>query len=583
MKDLISQTRLVAAQRRAARRLQDFGRSEDGAIVAYTLFVLLLMLAAGGIAVDVMRQEMERAHLQNTADTAVLAAAGAPYGSDQKAIVEDYFAKAGLSSYLHAIDDDGLNDDDDIITTLNASKVSISASRSLDTYLMKLSGVDTLTANAASSAERRIPKLEVVMVLDVSGSMRHNSKLSNLKTAGKKFVSTILNGSKTGDSVIAIVPFSWSVTPTAAMFEALAVREAHNYSTCLRFQDNDFNHASLATGNSGFSEGNTIDQMIYTSVYGSFDNHNNSWRSCFTDEYMQIQPFSFSETTLHSKIDSFQADGNTSGHQGMNWGAAMLDPTFRQITPNLIAANEMDSSLTSIPSNYNEAETLKIIVMMGDGQNTTSYFFDNNPYRGRHSDLYEVVYQDREFKYAYHIYKHNKSNDESKCRKNKWECVYEAAGPAQSVYYLHDRDDARYYSIDEEEWINESEFDDLPNSMPGFISKEQLTWEMAWGLMSPEYYNTITGNSGPWNDYVGSGSLNGSAKDTRMLNVCTATKNQNVVVYTIGFEISQGGTAETVLRNCASSPAHYYRAEGININDAFSSIASNVVNLRLTQ
>ena len=76
---------------------------------------------------------------------------------------------------------------------------------------------------------------------------------------------------------------------------------------------------------------------------------------------------------------------------------------------------------------------------------------------------------------------------------------------------------------------------------------------------------------------------NGDDKNNMMSDVCTATKNNGVVVYTIGFEIDPGGTAETNLRNCASSVAHYYRAEGINITDAFSSIASNVVNLRLTQ
>ena len=51
----------------------------------------------------------------------------------------------------------------------------------------------------------------------------------------------------------------------------------------------------------------------------------------------------------------------------------------------------------------------------------------------------------------------------------------------------------------------------------------------------------------------------------------------------IGFEVPENGTAETELRNCASSVINYYRASGVNISDAFGSIASNVQNLRLTQ
>ena len=47
--------------------------------------------------------------------------------------------------------------------------------------------------------------------------------------------------------------------------------------------------------------------------------------------------------------------------------------------------------------------------------------------------------------------------------------------------------------------------------------------------------------------------------------------------------MSKGGTAENVLKSCASSTNNYYRASGTDISDAFSSIASNVQNLRLTQ
>ena len=56
-----------------------------------------------------------------------------------------------------------------------------------------------------------------------------------------------------------------------------------------------------------------------------------------------------------------------------------------------------------------------------------------------------------------------------------------------------------------------------------------------------------------------------------------------MTVYTIGFEVDAGGTAETELKACATSHSNYYRAAGVNINDAFNSIATNIQNLRLTQ
>ncbi len=569
-----------------------FKEEEEGSTTVLSMFILLFMLVMAGIGIDLMRFEMERTHLQATLDSAVLAGAGAPQGSeatDIKAIVEDYFAKNDMSDYLHAIDADG-NGEDDIVTTLNSTSVYAEASMDIDTYLMKLSGVKTLGAGGAAKAEIRQPKLEVVIVLDVSGSM-NGTKLTNLKSAAKEFVTKILNASAPGDTVISVVPFSWSVAPGWTIFNALAVDLTHNYSTCLKFRDNDFNHATLTTGASAVSSGIPVQHMIYTSVYGTFDNLNTSWRSCYTEDWMEIFPYQISESALHARIDMLQADGNTSGHQGMNWASALLDPTFSVVTDALQANGEVDGSLSNLPAPYDDRETLKVIVMMGDGANTTSYFFDlSNPkYRGQHSDLYLVKYQDREFKYAYHEFKHIKSNDESKCGKNHWQCVYEAHGPEMSVYYLKDPDEDKYWSLEEYEngdsdpWLTSAEFNDLPTTLSGWISTDQLSWEMAWGLITPDYYRDVTGNSGPWNDYVGSEYMNGAEKNTKMLNVCTATKNEGVVVYTIGFEIPSGGTAETVLTNCASSGNHYYPAEGTSISQAFNSIASNVQNLRLTQ
>ena len=79
------------------------------------------------------------------------------------------------------------------------------------------------------------------------------------------------------------------------------------------------------------------------------------------------------------------------------------------------------------------------------------------------------------------------------------------------------------------------------------------------------------------------GSLNRSQKNARMTDACNATKAEGVIVYTIGFEIPQNGAAETEISACATAPSHYYRASQDTISNAFSSIASNVQNLRLTQ
>ena len=589
-KPTVQKLRDLVTRQRKPSRLKSFHRDEDGAVVAFTLYMFLAFMIIAGVGIDTMRHEMQRSRLAAVADAASLAGAVAPDEDTAKAVVEDYFTKIGLKDNLDAFGEG------DVKITLNTAKVTVNTSVDVDTYLMKLVGIDTLSAAATSTAEKRVPKLEIALVLDVSGSMR-GDKLTNLKAAAKQFVTTILNSSDSGSAVISIIPFSFGVTPPSEVYNALTVDETHDYSTCLVFTEDDF-------GDTAIDPDTEYAQQIYTSRYdvsGNFDTLNSSWRSCYTDDYFRFLPYSISEADLHAKIDSLQADGNTSGHLGVKWAAALLDPKFSEV------AEVVAPDVANIPAAYNELATQKVIVMMGDGKNTSSYYFNDpnnlldpsiaethtaSDFRGPNSDLWNVEYDDDVFQYGYYVYNHSyRTYNESNCVNWWWECEY--SNETVSSYFLFDRntaastDDDRYWDILNEEWLTQAEFDALTVMVDGeeVQEREQLSWEQAWGLMSPDYHEDITGSNAAYNDYVNGETINGSKKNTRMAASCTAAKadGKDVVIYTIGFEISAGGTAETELKKCATSHSHYYRAEGVNINDAFNSIASNIQNLRLTQ
>ncbi|MCB1360606.1 MAG: VWA domain-containing protein [Rhodobacter sp.] len=74
-----------------------------------------------------------------------------------------------------------------------------------------------------------------------------------------------------------------------------------------------------------------------------------------------------------------------------------------------------------------------------------------------------------------------------------------------------------------------------------------------------------------------------SQQDANTLAVCSELKDKGVLIYTIAFEASASG--QTLMMNCASSPAHYFDPAVGGLMNVFSSIASNVVTqtLRLTQ
>lgn len=69
--------------------------------------------------------------------------------------------------------------------------------------------------------------------------------------------------------------------------------------------------------------------------------------------------------------------------------------------------------------------------------------------------------------------------------------------------------------------------------------------------------------------------------DTLLDKVCDAAKEKNIVVWSIGFEVTDHGA--DVMESCASSPSHFFRVEGVEIKEAFTAIARQINQLRLTQ
>ncbi|MEL7541364.1 MAG: hypothetical protein AAGJ51_10710, partial [Pseudomonadota bacterium] len=81
---------------------------------------------------------------------------------------------------------------------------------------------------------------------------------------------------------------------------------------------------------------------------------------------------------------------------------------------------------------------------------------------------------------------------------------------------------------------------------------------------------------------AGATSANNSAVG-RFKKACEAAKAENILVFTIGFQISSGSLPDTILEECATSSAYYYHVEGLDLTATFQSIASQVNALRLTQ
>ena len=543
----VSEERVARDPRHTAltRALARFRREEDGSLLIFGLFCFVMMMLLAGVALDLMRFEERRTMLQNTIDRAALAAADLEQTLPPKDVVKDYFLKAGLTPPA----------DGDIIVTQGTNNdsrtVQISVTEELPTWFMNMMGIDSLTTPASGTAQESIGQLEISLVLDVSGSMNSNNRLTNLKPAAKSFIDQIFDAAEPGKVSISLITYSTQVSLGPDLMAYFNTTGEHASSDCIEFVD-----ADMATTSMDFGFGPT--DRVYQRN-GHFDPFYTatppSLLNCpaRTETNRHIRAFSGDRDALKTHIDSLQASGNTSIDDGMKWGAALLDPSMQPVVDDMIADGTLPTEFGERPYAYDNSESLKIVVLMTDGENTTEY---------RLKDTYD---------HGQSLLFGNTS--------------YSATSTSKNQYSLYDpsRSTNKYYSFRNARWQSQP-YGDLSGE-PG--EAFPMTWPEVWAKMSVRYFAdqiiyTATGSSSQRNTWrtLPMTWVGPSAKDGRTRTACNAAKAEKVRIFTIGFEAPLVG--RNLLRDCASTPANYYDAAGAGILDAFTGIANSINKLRLT-
>lgn len=536
-----------------------FVRDEEGSFVIFALFIFVVMIMIGGLAIDVMRYENLRTTMQNTIDRAVLAAADRDQTVSPQAVVDDYLAKAGMppGGYTVNVKETKAG------TVVTSREVTVSAEATLQTYFMKMMGVPSIVTPAVSSAEEGINRIEISMVLDVSGSMGWNNKLENMQDAAKTFVTQILTDVDPDQVSISIVPYSTQVNVGPTLLAEFAHTNEHNYSHCVEFAAADFTNTIIdptvtlqRAGHfdpwSGYSRG-TFERM-------AMNGQSPTW-VCRNDSGSRITPWLNSISTLHNQIDDLTAQGNTSIDIGVKWGAALLDPSTRQVFNNLQAAGVVSSDFTAgRPYDHDpNDDVLKFLVVMTDGINTTQYQLANG-YRSGPSGVWKDPDTGR-----YSIYDEEIGDRDG---DGRWR---EPVWYARNYGYSHGR-----------VWIGDI-YDAGTSGNAYELTWPQLFNEMglshrAYSHKYQQYYN-----ASHYYDalYAPMTWVDAADKDARLNEVCSAAKTNDMIIFAIGFEVTDYSAG--VMQNCASSANHFYRVEGLEIEYAFQSIANQINQLKLTQ
>lgn len=556
---------------RVAAALTEFRTREDGTLVVFGLMIFALMVMIGGLAVDVMRFEARRTALQNTLDRSTLAAASLTQHLDPTSVVNDYFLKAGILDSLRSVE---------VTQGMNFRNVDASAIENTEPLFMHMLNIKDMDAHGVSTAEQRIQNVEIMLVLDVSGSMASNSKLTNLKTAAKNFVDTVLKNDVEHKISIGIVPFNGQVNlgPVLATKFNIVDQNGTTDRWCVDLPTSTYTSLSISR-TTPLSQ--TVNGDTYTGSGTTTPTEGNKWcpsapsiTSNANIVRMPIQDI----TTLKGYIDGLQAVGATSINAGLKWGVALMDPSMQGLYDEYIAAAAMPATMAGRPLTYEHENAMKVIVLMTDGEHfaeervNTSAYPNNTNYKSGPS----TIWQGTDGRYSVFLAsKVDTTSPTTICNSKPYYVLpsgYNAAswqaqpwnGTAPVAGTCYD-----------------------PSALAtSFTNVSNKTWPWVWANFNMQYvaktfYATPLGQSQTtWTNYFRSQTAT-TTMDTQLQNICNLAKDQKVVIYGIAFEAPTNGQKQ--IQDCSSSIAHYFNASGIQISSAFSAIANNISQLRLTQ
>ncbi|MDJ1007958.1 MAG: pilus assembly protein TadG-related protein [Paracoccaceae bacterium] len=544
------------SQLRMSTALQCFRRDEDGSFVIFSLFIFTLMILIGGIAIDVMRFENLRTTMQNTVDRAVLAAADLDQKVPAETVVADYLNKAGMEGLPYSVDVVESKVGDTVI----GRKVSVSSEVEMKTYFMHMMGTPTLSVPASTSASEAINDIEVSLVLDVSGSMGWGSKLSEMQDAASDFVDEIMLNTEEGRVAVSLVPYSTQVNAGEVLASEFNLTDEHTYSHCVDFTTADFNTPA-------FSPTVEVQRTAHFDPWRSYKRGEPRDWVCRTEDHFEILPWSAKPQDIKDQIDDFVASGNTSIDVATKWGAALLDPSTAPVLSNLIASGDVEASLAGRPSAYSNPDVLKFMVIMTDGINTTQYGMTPEYSSGpsgiwRDPDTGRYTMEDREI-----------GNEDGDSNPN--EPYWYAGGWRKSYgeYWLdriYDRDEDGDWAEDDDKNAYEMDWTEVFARM----SVNDWAYSMHYERYSRAHHYHEARDATRKN-------VNAATKDKRLNDICTAAKNSGIVIFAIGFEVTDHSAG--VMQKCASTANHFYRVEGLDIAYAFESIANQINQLKLTQ
>lgn len=549
---------LKKLQRQISRLLRT---DERGSVMIMVAGGALLAVAATGIAVDTARAQILQTKMSSALDAAGLAAGASansgPSGTSAQAWVQQqaqkYFDANFPSGYLGA-------EPVTVTATLSSDKttVTLNATTSQATSFIAVVGVHSVTVAANSTITRSSTGMELVLVLDNTGSMgdpvnsgnSSTAKIDALKSAitGSSGLLDILygNSSSISDLWIGVVPFTDMVNIGTGHSDWMDA----TYDGALDFGPVVANPCPNYTGTSPSTTGTYRSSPSRCSYKLSGTAQPNwglgNWAGCVTSR--SASTTSPTETTVTLDGSDDYPSSSTSG--------TLFDAFYYPSTDTSLSSTTNDCTSGSNP--------WRCYSTSGSGNNkktTTMYHFVDAASGPNKNCIASVVLPMTAAKSSVVSEVNGMTANGSTMINLGLSWGWRMLSPSWQGHWGGEMNAT-----------GNNTFPTLPLAYDTPLMNKVVIL-MTDGMNSTNSYSA----------YIGQATPSNTTLDDTTLAICKAMKAHNITIYTIGFGDSNSVNTD-LLSKCATDTQHYFLAPtNADLAQAFSQIGDSLANLRVSK
>lgn len=360
--------------------------NQRGSLVPAVAGGLVVLTGATGLTVDGARMFYVKDVLQKSLDSAGLAAGHALDVDNMENDAREFF-----NANIAAVDNLAADSDMQVSVSPDNEVITLVATAKVRASFMSVFGVQEITVSATTEITRETRGMELVLVMDNTGSMRHGGKIDTMKEAATNLVNVVYGDKEVNPNLwVGVVPYVAHVNVgkghTAWLTDAGNTQVDTQYfgtewMGCVEARPDSEDETDTPPADAGFSPYYFEDTDYYVKTNGSGSYGDNNWINDDTGELTirewnsrtyargpnrgcgePITPLVAEKTKIIDAIDDMApwSFGGTATPMGLVWGWRVVSPRWRGL---------WGGSPSHLPVDHNSAFMDKVIVVLTDGKN----------------------------------------------------------------------------------------------------------------------------------------------------------------------------------------------------------------------